>query len=98
VEVNDGQVWIGVQSLRSELRTSVFRVGVEEPAFPCAEPNEDELVIFTALKLECAPVCPVRNDCLPDFPQPERLPEPRWIGRRQISYHLSEKAIQVFHS
>jgi hypothetical protein len=48
VPVNDRQVGIGILSFGHELRMGVIRLGVGESTLSGAEPDEHELVIFTA--------------------------------------------------
>lgn len=96
--VHDCQIGVRIEGFGREFGTNFIRLDPGKITLAGAQADEDELVVFTTLELECPAVCPIGKDALPDFLQKKGTFETRRISSGQGTNDLSEEAPEVLHA
>lgn len=98
VELAEGQVRVRASYLLGKTHSHLLRLGPGEAALARAETHEHELVLFTALQLECSAVASIRCNGLADITEGNRLVDSRAIAGGEILDDLGEQPLQISHA
>jgi hypothetical protein len=91
------QVRIGAEGLGSKLRVYLRWLRLTVSSLTRTEAKEGQLIVLTALELECAPIGPVRNDDVAELPDLKRRAQPAGVKSHQVANDLLEQSSQIFH-